>query len=144
MDQVESYTLYQQTRIQVARLHRAVERGACSTEAINFCRYLVNAGILRELKLASPGTAFIPIDGPLCEWEVSELLQHALSIPETSKLGSYEQTVLDQLSLIAAHVSKISVPVGAGPSTVGVSPETTTGTITASGRQPEVKPSKLP
>lgn len=146
MDNVELYQLNQQTRQHVARLHRAVERGECVTEAINFCRFIVNSGVLAQLKRATPGDPFLPIDGALTEWEVSECLQLALSVPNTRRLGPFEQRVLENLDLIAAQISKFSVPVGVGPSTAGVSPqtETTTGTKSASGRQPEVTSSKLP
>lgn len=146
MDNAEAYTLYRQTRQHVAQLHRACERGECVTEAINFSRYLLNSGILRELKRLSPGDRLLPIDGSLCEWEVSELLQHALSIPQGKRLGTFEERVLANLETIAAHISKFSVPVGASLSTASVSPtsEATTGTKTASGRQPEVTQSTIP
>lgn len=121
---VELYTLWNSTRQQVAALHRAVERGERITEAIHFAKYLICCGIIRELKRNNKNTEAhesLVVDGALLEWEVSELLQLALRVPEHRRLASFEERVIKNLDLIAGQVLKLSPPVSASatPTTAG-------------------------
>lgn len=110
MDDVTAYRLWKETRATVSRLHRAAERGESVSEAINFCRYLQWSGVLGLLKLHASACVHLPVDGALLEWEVAELLQFALAVPETKRLGTFEQRTLSLLDVIAGHVAKIGPP----------------------------------
>jgi len=112
VDHVEHFKLWQETRRFVAELQRAVERGERVNEAIQFSRYLMWSGVLRELK-AFPRhdqPAGLQTDAGLLEWEVSELLQAALRVPECKRLGSFEERVLKNLDVIAGHVQRLAPP----------------------------------
>jgi len=113
-DAATLHWFWNETRNRLESLRHRVREGRDLMEAADFCRYVLNSGLLKVLAVHDC-QGELKVDSSFLAWSAADLLREVQELWRTQKAPSEAsrtqlEAILHRLDLIAGRVAKIPIP----------------------------------